>query len=379
MDFSLSDEQRIIKEAAEKFIAKDYTFDARNKIISSDEGMSRETWQQFADFGWLGIALPEEVGGYGGSMIETMIITEALGSAMVIEPFLSTVVMCASLIQQAGNSTQKEELLPKIIEGNLLLSLAFVEEQSRYNLADVATSAEKSGDDYVINGTKVVALGAPWADKLILSVRTSGNRTDTSGISLFLINKSAPGVTCTDYALADGSQGANILLENVSVSKDALIGELDQGLTILEDVIDRATAALCADALGAMEACFKKTLEYVKTRKQFDVAIGSFQVLQHRVVDMFTAVESSRSMAYMVSMKINVDDAIERKKAVSAAKAHIGKHARFVSQQAVQLHGGIGMTEELDIGHYFRRLTLFCRLFGSTEYHIERFAKFSQI
>ncbi|HBC58238.1 MAG TPA: pimeloyl-CoA dehydrogenase small subunit [Gammaproteobacteria bacterium] len=379
MDFSLSDEQRIIKEAAEKFIAKDYTFDARNKIISSDEGMSRETWQQFADFGWLGIALPEEVGGYGGSMIETMIITEALGSAMVIEPFLSTVVMCASLIQQAGNSTQKEELLPKIIEGNLLLSLAFVEEQSRYNLADVATSAEKSGDDYVINGTKVVALGAPWADKLILSVRTSGNRTDTSGISLFLIDKSAPGVTCTDYALADGSQGANILLENVSVSKDALIGELDQGLTILEDVIDRATAALCADALGAMEACFKKTLEYVKTRKQFDVAIGSFQVLQHRVVDMFTAVESSRSMAYMVSMKINVDDAIERKKAVSAAKAHIGKHARFVSQQAVQLHGGIGMTEELDIGHYFRRLTLFCRLFGSTEYHIERFAKFSQI
>jgi alkylation response protein AidB-like acyl-CoA dehydrogenase len=378
MDFSLSDEQRLIKDSAEKFVAKDYTFDKRNQNIASDLGMSREHWQQFAEFGWLGIALPEQHGGFGGSMIETMIISEAMGSAMVVEPYLSNVVMCGTLLQLAGSATQQEALLPKLIDGTLILSLAFAEANSRYNLADVSTQAEKSGAGYTLNGAKTVVMGAPWADKIIVSARTSGQRLDETGISLFLVDKNAKGVTCTHYKLADGSRGANVTLDNVSVDANALIGEPDQALPVLEETIDRSTAAMCADALGAMEASFKKTLEYVKTRKQFDVTIGSFQVLQHRVVDMFTAVESSRSMAYMVSMKINDEDPIERKKAVSAAKAHIGKHARFVSQQAVQLHGGIGMTEELDIGHYFRRLTLFCHLFGSTQYHIERFAKLSQ-
>ncbi len=378
MDFNLSDEQKMIRDAVEKFVRNDYAFDARRKIVDSKDGFSRDIWQQFAEFGWLGVALPEEYGGFDGSMIETMQVMEPFGSAMVVEPYLSTAVLGGNAINLAGTAEQKQALLPQLIAGELILALAYHEEGSRYNLADVNTKAEKTGNGYTITGGKSVVLAAPWADKFIVSARTSGSPLSEDGISLFLIDAKATGVSVTPYKTMDGSCGGNVRLEGVQVDSGALLGTEGQGLSVLEAVVDMGTAAACAEALGAMQSAYQKTLEYVKTRKQFGVPIGSFQVLQHRLVDMFSAVEMSRSISYMVAMRAASNDPVERKKAVSAAKAYMGDKARFVAQQSVQIHGGVGMTEELDIGHYFRRLTMFGQLFGSTDHHLQRFADLSE-
>lgn len=378
MDFSLSEEQKLIKDAVEKFVQNDYDFDTRNKIIASEEGFDRKVWQQFGELGWLGVSFPEEVGGFGGGPIETNIMMEALGYGMVVEPYLATIVLGGNALAFGGSDAQKESVLASVIAGETLLALAFAEEESGYNLANVATKAEKSGDGFIISGEKAVVIGGAWADKLIVAARTSGGQKDEQGISLFLVDAKASGLTVNAYKTMDGARGANIKFEKVSVSADDLVGELDNGYQLLDKVIDYGISAACAEALGAMAAANDKTLAYMKTREQFGVPIGSFQVIQHRMVDMFMAVESSRSMVMMVALKVVSDDVIERKKAVSAAKVYLGQNARYCAQEAVQLHGGIGMTEELDIGHYFRRLTLFCSLFGSTDYHLDRFADISE-
>ncbi|PCI51970.1 MAG: pimeloyl-CoA dehydrogenase small subunit [Moraxellaceae bacterium] len=374
MDFSFSEEQTLIKNAVEKFIQNDYDFETRNKIIAGDEGFDRGIWKQFADLGWLGISFPEEVGGFGGSAVETNIVMEAFGGGMVVEPFLSTVVLGGNALAFGGTDAQKQEVLAKVISGDVLLALAYGEAQSRYDLSDVKTSAEKKADQYVLNGEKTVVFGGAWADKVIVSARTSGDQCSEQGITLFLVDAKAEGVSVNAYKSMDGARMANVSLNNVSVGADAIVGSLDEGFGLLEKVIDYGISALCAEALGSMNAAYEKTLAYVKTREQFGVAIGSFQVIQHRLVDMFMAVESSRSMGMMVALKLGSRDVVERKKAASAAKVYIGDNARYCAQEAVQLHGGIGVTEELDIGHYFRRLTLFCGAFGSTDYHLSRFA-----
>ncbi|MBL4607532.1 MAG: acyl-CoA dehydrogenase family protein [Pseudomonadales bacterium] len=371
MDFSYSDEQKLIKEQVEKFVKNDYSFETRNKILKMDAGFDRSIWQQFADLGWLGVPFSEEDGGFGGGPIETAIIMEAFGNGMVVEPYMSSIVLSGNALSFAGSSEQKAELLAGIIGGELLMSVAYAEAKSGYNLANVSTSAKKSGDAYTVSGEKVVVLGGESADKVIVSARTAGGNTDEEGISLFVVDTKAAGVEVRGYKTMDGGRAANISFNDAPAE---LLGKEGKGLEILERVIDNGIVAASAQALGEMNSSFQKTLEYVKIRKQFGVAIGSFQVIQHRMVDMFTHVESSRSMMIMASTKVSSDDAIERKKGVSAAKVYIGDAARAVGQDAVQLHGGIGMTEELDVGHYFRRLTLFCSIFGSTSYHLRRFA-----
>lgn len=375
MDFSLSEEQQLIKESVEKFIEKDYSFEARNKLLKTPERFSRALWKQYAELGWLGIALPEEFGGYGGSAIETMLVMEAFGSAMVLEPYLSTVVMGANAVLFGGSDAQKKALLPKVASGELMLALAYAEPTSRYELADVQTKATASAGGYSLSGEKIVVLNGGTADKLIVSARTSGSRLDENGISLFLVDRTAAGVEVNVYDTADGSQAANVRFNGAT---GELLGGEGQGHALLDRVIDTATAALCAQALGAMNSAFRRTLDYTKTREQFGVPIASFQVLQHRLVDMFMSSEASRSMVYMVSMEVMKSDATARRKAVSAAKAYVGQHARAVAQDAVQIHGGVGMTEELDVGHYFRSLTLFCSTFGSTDHHLQRYARLSQ-
>lgn len=371
MDFSFSDEQKLIQDAVEKFVQNDYSFDVRNKIVASDEGFDRAIWKQFAELGWLGVSFSEEDGGFGGGAMETSIMMEALGSGMVVEPYLSTVVLAGNALAFAGSAEQKAELLASIISGELLMALAYAEAKSGYNLANVASTAAKAGDAYTISGEKVVVLSGESADKVIVSARTSGSVADEDGISLFIVDTKAAGVEVQGYKTMDGARGANIRFNDAPAE---LLGEEGKGFAVLERTVDYGIVASAAQALGEMKTAFAKTLEYVKTREQFGVAIGSFQVIQHRMVDMFMAVESSRSMVIMASMKVASQDAVERKKAVSGAKVYIGQNARAVGQDSVQLHGGIGMTEELDIGHYFRRLTLFCSAFGSTNYHLKRFA-----
>ncbi|MBL4866047.1 MAG: acyl-CoA dehydrogenase family protein [Pseudomonadales bacterium] len=377
MDFSLSNEQKLIKDAVEKFVRNEYDFETRNKIIATEEGFDRALWKQFAELGWLGISFSEEDGGFGGGATDTNIIMEAFGQGMVVEPYLATVVLGGNALALGGTTEQKQEVLESVISGETLLALAYAEAQSRYQLSDIKTQATKSGDQFSLNGEKVVIYGGAWADKIIVSARTSGDQTSEEGITLFLVDAKAKGVTVNAYRSMDGARMANIVFNSVTVGADAIVGQIDQGYALLNQVIDHGISALCADAIGEMNAVFQKTLAFVKEREQFGVAIGSFQTIQHRLVDMFMAVESSRSMAIMNALKLSSADLIERKKAVSAAKVYIGQNARHCAQEAVQLHGGIGVTEELDIGHYFRRLTLFCGAFGSTDYHLKRFSDLS--
>ena len=373
MDFSFTEEQTLLRNMVQSFVQDNYDFDARMKIVRSEDGMSREIWQQFAELGLLAAPFSEDLGGLDGGPIETMVIMEELGRGLVVEPYLPTVVLCGGIWNRHASKDQQETHLPSLIAGESIWALAFSEPQSRFNLADIVTSAKAEGDGYVLNGAKAVVLGGPWADKLIVSARVSGDQRERDGVSLFIVDKSANGVSTQDYPTVDGGRASEITFENVAVGADALIGEAGNGLDILEEAIDFGIGALSAEAIGHMKQLNDATVEYCKTRKQFGVAIGSFQVLQHRMVDMFMEYEQSVSMTYMVNMKLS-EDASARAKAASGAKVQIGKSGRFVGQQAVQLHGGMGMTEELNVGHYFKRLTMIDTQFGNVDHHLKRFA-----
>ena len=373
MDFSFTEEQTLLRNMVQSFVQDNYDFDARMKIVRSEDGMSREIWQQFAELGLLAAPFSEDLGGLDGGPIETMVIMEELGRGLVVEPYLPTVVLCGGILNRHASKDQQETHLPSLIAGESIWALAFSEPQSRFNLADIVTSAKAEGDGYVLNGAKAVVLGGPWADKLIVSARVSGDQRERDGVSLFIVDKSANGVSTQDYPTVDGGRASEITFENVAVGADALIGEAGNGLDILEEAIDFGIGALSAEAIGHMKQLNDATVEYCKTSKQFGVAIGSFQVLQHRMVDMFMEYEQSVSMTYMVNMKLS-EDASARAKAASGAKVQIGKSGRFVGQQAVQLHGGMGMTEELNVGHYFKRLTMIDTQFGNVDHHLKRFA-----
>ncbi len=377
MDFSFSEEQSLLQDSVQRFIQNSYTFETRQKNIQTEDGFSRENWSTFAELGWLGLPFSEEDGGFGGTPIETMIMMEEFGKGLVIEPYLSSVVMAGTALSEGGSSSQKEGLLAEMIAGSKLAALAFVEPQARFNLADVTTNAQAKGDGYVINGFKGVVLGGPSADVLVVPVRTSGDQKSEEGITLFLVDTNAAGVSRRNYPTVDGWQASEITFDNVEVDADSTVGEVGAGFAILDKAIDYAILAIGAEAVGAMEVLYKTTVEYCNTREQFGQPIGKFQVLQHRMVDMFIEHEQSKSLLYMAAMRLDEGYNAEAKKAISALKVQVGKGGKFVGQNAVQLHGGMGMTDELNVGHYFKRLTTIETLFGNVDYHLRKYASIS--
>jgi pimeloyl-CoA dehydrogenase small subunit len=374
MDFSLTEEQQLLKDSVDRFVREHYEFETRRQLAGSSEGYSEDNWKQMAELGWLGVAFPEEYGGIGGGATEIMVIMEGFGRGLVLEPYFATVVLGGNLILHGGSESQKEELLPKLAEGGLKLAFAFAERQARFDLFDIETKAEKSGDGFTINGAKGVVFGAAAADKIIVAARTSGNSRDTDGITLFLVDSNAAGITRRDYTTNDALRASEIAFDGVQVGADAVLGTVGGGYATIEHVAEFAVAALCAEAVGCMDVLKEETNEYIKTRKQFGQPIGKFQVLQHRMVDILINCEEARSMAYVATAMMDSDDAEERARSVAAAKAQIGKSARFVGQNSVQMHGGMGMTDELKIGHYFKRLTMIDLTFGDRDHHTKRFA-----
>jgi pimeloyl-CoA dehydrogenase small subunit len=372
MDFDLSDEQRLLKESVEGLLSTSYDFDQRKKYGAEKGGWSKSVWSKLAEQGLLGLPFSEDDGGFGAGAVETMIVMEALGKALLLEPYLATVVLGGGFLRRGGSAEQKAAHLPSIIDGSKTFAFAQLEKNSRYDLADVSTSAKRKGDGWVIDGEKFVVLNGENADTLIVTARTKGGQRDRDGIGVFLVPGDAKGVSKKGYPTQDGLHAADITFTGVEVGADAVIGDAENGSPLIERVVDDARIALCAEAVGAMDESLKTTVEYLKTRTQFGVPIGSFQVLQHRAADMFVAVEQARSMAMFATMASDFDDAKERANAVAAAKVQIGKSLKFVGQNAIQLHGGIGMTQEAKIGHYFKRLTMIENTFGDTDYHLRR-------
>ena len=372
MDFTFNEEQSLIQDQVDQFVQKEYDWETRQSLSNSELGFGEDNWKKFAELGWLGISVSEDSGGFGGSAIESMLIMEAFGKGLVVEPFLETVIMAGGLIDDHGSDQQKSSFLEPAIAGDMHLALAYAEPQSRFNLSDVVTEAKADGDNFIINGYKSVVMNGPSADQIIVSARTSGTQLDENGISLFIIDANASGLDKTNYKTVDGRRASDITFENVSVSKENLIGDQDKGFEILDSAIDKAILAISAEAVGAMEVLYKTTVEYTKTREQFGTAIGKFQVLQHRMVDMFMEYEQCKSLLYMATMK-HEEKAQDAKKAISGLKYQVGKAGKFIGQQAVQLHGGMGVTDELNVGHYFKRLTTVGTIFGNTDYHLKKY------
>jgi pimeloyl-CoA dehydrogenase small subunit len=376
MDFNFSDEQTMIREQLERLVRDKYDFETRQAAIGSDAGWRPEFWTQLAELGLLAAPFSEADGGLGGGPVDSMVVMQEFGKGLVVEPYVPTVVCAGGCLKHAGTQAQKEEHLAALIDGQRVYAFAYAEPRGRYDLADLETTARKEGSGYVLNGHKAVVIGAPWADTLIVSARTSGGRRERSGVSLFLVDKAAEGVVTRDYPTVDGRRASDVYLENVSVPGEAVIGEVDNGLPLIERVADEAVAALCAEAAGAIGVAQKLTVDYASQRKQFGQPIGKFQVLQHQMVDMFMEHEQAISMTYMATLRLGEDE-VERKKAASAAKARIGQAGRFVGQTAVQIHGGMGVTDEMAIGHYFKRLTTIDHEFGNADHHLKRFTALS--
>ena len=373
MDFSLSEEQQLLKDSITQFVDKDYLFDVRQKNIKSELGYSADFWKTFADLGWLGMPFSEADGGYDGGPIDLMVIMESLGRGLVVEPYIPNVVLAGGLISRLGNEEQKTNFLPKIISGEIQMSLAFAEPQSRFNLSDVITTAKKDGENYILDGYKAVVMNGPSSDTLIVVARTSGTQLEEKGLSLFLVDPSAKGVSLRNYSNVDGSKASEVTLEGVEVSTSSLLGDEGNIYSVLEEVIDLATLAISAEAVGIMEKMNEITLEYTKTREQFGETLSSFQALQHRMVDTFMAYEQTKSLLLMCAAKLT-DKADDAMKAVSALKYQVGIAAKQVGEESVQLHGGMGVTDETNIGHFFKRLTTIRAIFGNTDYHLKRYS-----
>lgn len=375
MNFDFNEEQRMLKDAVDRLVSDRYGFEQRARYLGEADGWSRELWASYAELGLLGLPFSEADGGFAGGPAETMIVMEAAGRGLLLEPYLSSVVLAGGLLASAANEAQRADVLPALIAGERLLAFAHSEAQSRFDLADVATSASRDGESWVLNGAKRYVLHGDCANQLIVSARVSGGRRDADGLALFLVDANAAGLSRRGYQTQDRLRAADITLDNVRVDAAALLGTAGQALPLIEKAVDGTVAALCAEAVGAMQQAFEMTVEYLKVRKQFGVLIGSFQVLQHRAVDMLVMIEQARSMAYYASMMAAEDDALERRRAIAAAKVQINRSARFVAQQAVQLHGGIGVTEECQVGHYMRRLSMIETLFGDADHHLAQLAR----
>ncbi|MDP3175826.1 MAG: acyl-CoA dehydrogenase [Phenylobacterium sp.] len=373
MDFSFTDEQSMLRDSLASYLRDHYSFEQRRDALRSEAGWRPQVWKAFAqELGILGALFEEAHGGLGGGAIESMIIMEEFGKALVVEPYLGTVVIGGGFLKRASQASWAGEMIGRIIEGEVVIAFAYAEPQSRYAWTDIATTARREGQGYLLNGHKAVVVGAPWASHLIVTARTGGGQREGQGVSVFLVERDTPGVTLRDYPTADGQRAAEVFLENVSVPATALIGPEGAAAPLVEQVIDQAIAATCAEAVGVLRRLQEGTVEYTRQRRQFGQPISEFQVLQHRMVDMYIHLEQSVSMTYMAHIRLD-EDATERGKAASAAKVQIGKACRFIGQNAIQLHGGMGMTDELAIGHHFKRATMIESAFGSTDHHLARY------
>ena len=369
MDFALTEEQQILRHSIERLFADHYAFDARKRYMQEPGGWSRTLWKRYAELGLLGLPFDEAHGGSAGGPVETMIVMEQIGHALALEPYLATVVLGGGLLR-LGDKTLGAALVPQIAAGALLLAFAHTERQARYDLADIVTIARRDGSAYALDGAKTLVLHGDVAEKFIVSARLSGGQRDREGVGLFLVDAKANGVATRGYGTVDGLRAAEVTLSGVRVDASAAIGEPGAAFPLIERIADMAMAALCAEAVGAMAAMQETTVDYLKTRKQFGVTIGSFQALQHRAAEMVVAVEQARSMAMLATMMAEEADARERRASISAAKVQIGRSGRAVGQAAIQLHGGIGMTMEAKVGHYFKRVTTIDTMFGDADYHL---------
>ena len=374
MDIQLTEEQELLRGSLQRLLRDRYDFDARRKIVATDEGWSRKHWSAFAELGLCAAPFQESSGGLGGGPLATMIVMREFGRNLVVEPFLETVVLAGGLIEDVGSQAQHDAFLPQIMAGESIWALAWAEGRSRYDFNNVATTARRQGEVYVLNGTKATVIGAPWADKLIVSARTSGEPRDRSGVSLFVVDRQSANLHLQSFKTIDGRRAAEIMLMNVQVPASQLLGTEGEGVAALEACRDRAIAALCAEAVGAMSELNSVTLEYAKTRKQFGVALGTFQVLQHRMVDMFIALEEAISLTQHLNLSLATGEP-HGSKLASGAKSKVGYAARFIAEQAIQLHGGMGMSDELNVGHYFKRIASINVQFGDPTYHLTRYAQ----
>ncbi|HQT80083.1 MAG TPA: acyl-CoA dehydrogenase family protein [Rhodopila sp.] len=373
MDFDLSDDQRLLKDSVDRLIADQYGFEQRKKYMREPTGYSAAVWDQLAELGLLGLPFEETLGGFGGGPVETAIVMEAFGRGLVLEPYFATVILGGGLLRRTAPAAVLGALAPRVAAGKLKLAFAHIERHSRYNLNDVTTTARKDGSGYVLDGAKSVVIHGDAADQIFVTARLAGDRRDREGIGLFLVDAATPGVSRRGYPTQDGQRAAEITLTGARVAADAMMSE--NALPAIEHVVDEAIAALCAEAVGAMQCMQDLTLEYLKTRKQFGRPIGSFQALQHRSVDMLVELEQARSMAMFAAVMAAEDDPVERRKAISAAKVQIGRSGRHVGQEAIQLHGGIGMTTEYAVGHYFKRVTMIDHLYGDADTHLTHLAR----
>jgi alkylation response protein AidB-like acyl-CoA dehydrogenase len=374
MEFNYSEEQLALQDTLQRFISRDYDFDKRRKFSASPAGYSAEAWNQYAELGLLSLPFPEEFGGLGGNAVDIMLVMEQFGQGLLLEPYLSTVVICGGLIRHAAADAMKQKLLPQIAAGTLKLALAAYEAAGRYELSYVGCKAEERAGNWRLTGRKTVVLDGASADYFLVSARNSGKVGDRDGISLFLVPRDAKGLTIAGYPTQSGARAADLLLENVTLGADALIGEPSRALASIERAVDSGIAGLCAEALGIINALNLATLNYLKTRKQFGVAIGTFQALKHKMADMLIAAEQSRSMAIIAAVQADSHDAADRHRAISAAKAYIGQAGRLVGQHAVQMHGGMGVVDELIVSHYFKRLTMIDLTLGDADYHLASFS-----
>ena len=376
MDIQLTEEQELLRNSVQRLLKDQYDFDSRRKILVSEDGWSRKRWDEFAEMGLLAASFPEEFGGIGNASLANMIVMLEFGRNLVVEPFFETVVLAGSLIDEAGSQSQREELIPAIAEGKAVWALACTERKSRYSLNEVTSTALRNGNDYILTGAKSAVIAAPWADKLIVSARTSGGARDRDGVSLFIVDRQSANLHLKSFRTIDGRRAAEMTLDNVRIAASQMLGEEGNGVAILEACRDRAIGALCAEAIGAMTELNSATLDYTKTRKQFGVTLGKFQVLQHRMVDMFIALEESISLMQHLNLTLAAKE-LNSSKLASGAKSRIGDAARFVGEQAIQLHGGMGMSDELKVGHYFKRIAAINIQFGDPAFHLMRFAQFN--
>ncbi|MEW6645093.1 MAG: acyl-CoA dehydrogenase family protein [Pseudomonadota bacterium] len=371
MDIQFTEEQELLRSSVQRLLRDQYDFDARRKIVASEEGFSRKQWGAFAELGLLAAPFSEEVGGLGGGGLSAMLIMQEFGRHLVVEPFIETIVLAGGLIERAGSEEQKQNFLPDIVTGTKIWALAWSEKGSRFDLATVTTAARRDGDTYILTGEKTAVIAAPWADYLIVSARTSGHRHDRGGVSLFVVDRRAANLELRSFKTIDGRRAAEISLREV---RGQLLGREGEGVAALEAGRDRVIGALCAEAVGAIGELNAATLEYSKTRKQFGATIGSFQVLQHRMVDMFIAHQEALSLMQHLNLSLDAGEAGVSRLA-SGAKSKIGDAGKFVADQAVQLHGGMGMTDELNVGHYFKRISSINIQFGDPAYHVLRYAQ----
>ena len=375
MNFELSEEQKMIQQSVERFVQENYDLPKRVELSSQDPGYSKDYWNSMAELGWLGLPFNEEDGGFGGNQIDTLVIMEQFGKGLVLEPFLANIVLGGGAIQMGGSEELKNEMLSSLIEGSKQLALAYAEQQSRFDLEDVATSAREEGDKYIINGQKSMVLNAESADHIVVVTRTSGGQVDEEGITLFLVDSDSEGLERNNFPTVDGLRASEITFENVEVNSDRMIGEIDKGFNILRTITNNAILALCAEAVGAMEVLYKDTVEYTQQREQFDHPLSDFQVLQHRMVDMFMEYEQCKSLLFRATME-TIQDQDMAQRTIHALKHLIGKSGIFVGENAVQLHGGMGVTEELRVGHFFKRLLVIDSQFGNADFHLDKFTNF---